>query len=397
MLKRLSLHLKVQEKEMAKGKAKIDSSGKGDAITSNFDVMNRNNISDSHRERGVTFYTARKRENWQNGPERVEKQICNNTADLVAQEEIISSSPLSSSLPIPVGSVPEQDEAETQLQSSHCAGDDRAETEVHSAATTSDGTATASDSDCSKGKSCEAEEVIVPGSEQNGDTKLDPPLAEEEHEGRTAETVAEKPLEEIKDGEDGSAAGVDQSPAITFYSNPTQNEDTESGDAIEAALLQVNSVSRTSEKKEELTRDAGDGDGAEAASSTHTQSGGFNGVELCEAAATPSGSEGKDRCECDDERGAGSTVNAEPPQTRDTADPFGFGCLDYVSDSQLNTIVLSEVEKEEDLGSPDHEDATDLICGLVRELSSLNRKVMASHRELENLRRSSKSSRSSIR
>lgn len=30
------------------------------------------------------------------------------------------------------------------------------------------------------------------------------------------------------------------------------------------------------------------------------------------------------------------------------------------------------VEKEEDFGSPDcHEDATDLICGLIRELSSL--------------------------
>ncbi|XP_037620271.1 chromatin assembly factor 1 subunit A-A-like isoform X1 [Sebastes umbrosus] len=360
----------------------------------------------TERERSH-FLQTQKRENEQNGPERVEKQICDNTADLVAQEEIKSSS--SSSPSIPVGSVTEQDGAEMKLQSSHCGGEDRAETEVHIAATTSDGTSAVSDPGCSKGKSCEVEGGIVPGPEQTDDTKSDPPAQEEllgnqeqqECEGGTAEIVAEKPQEQMRGGEDGSAA-VDQSPAITFYSHLTKNEETENQDAIEAVLPQVNSVTGTrDEKKEELTGDAADEDGAQAgASSTDTRSEEFNAVELCKAAATPGGSERKDSCDSDGEPGAGpSTVHAEPPHTSDTTDPFGSGYLDYVSDSQLNTIVLNEeeVEREEDLDSPDHEDATDLICGLIRELSSLNRKVMATHRELENLRRSSKSLRSSIR
>lgn len=43
-----------------------------------------------------------------------------------------------------------------------------------------------------------------------------------------------------------------------------------------------------------------------------------------------------------DEPAAGpSAVHADRSQTLSlTADSFGSGCLDYVSDSQLNTIVL---------------------------------------------------------
>ncbi|KAL3067279.1 hypothetical protein OYC64_017083 [Pagothenia borchgrevinki] len=313
------------------------------------------------------------------------------------------------------GGVTEQEEPDIQLESSHCGGQDREETEVLITVTTSDGTSAACDP---MGESCEVEGVIAPGPEQTADTKSDPPPTEEEKEellenpdqqepeGSAAEIPAEKPQEPIEDGEDGSAAAGDQSPAITLYSNPTQNEETENGDAMEAAVLQVNSDTRTSEKKEELTGGAGDGaedgagDGAEAgALPTDPQSGGSNTVKLCEAAALPSGSERKDSCDGDKEHSAGSTSNAEPLQTWDTTDPFGSGYLDYVTDSQLNTISLSEVDvmEEEDLGSPDHEDATELICGLIRELSSLNRKVMATHRDLENLRRSSKTSRSSTR
>ncbi|KAK5899783.1 hypothetical protein CesoFtcFv8_009218 [Champsocephalus esox] len=303
------------------------------------------------------------------------------------------------------GSVTEEEEPDIQLESSHCGGE---ETGVLITVTTSDGTSAACDP---MGESCEVEGVIAPGAEQTADTKSDPPPTEEEEllenpdqqepEDSAAEIPAENPQEPIEDGEDGSAAAEDQSPAITFYSNPTQNEETENGDAMEAAVLQVNSDTRTSEKKEELT--GGAGDGAEAgASPTDPQSGGSNTVKLCEAAAPPSGSERKDSvsdgttCDGDKEHSAGST---EPLQTWDTTDPFGSGYLDYVTDSQLNTISLSEVDvmEEEDLGSPDHEDATELICGLIRELSSLNRKVMATHRDLENLRRSSKTSRSSTR
>ncbi|KAK9539808.1 hypothetical protein VZT92_002302 [Zoarces viviparus] len=290
-----------------------------------------------------------------------------------------------------VGNVTEQEKAEMKLHSSHSGGEDRAEAEVHIAATASDGTSVVCDPGGSKGTSCEVEADMGPGPEQSGDTKSDLPAEEEEeeeellgnqvqqeHEGGTAESAAEKPQEQVKDGEDGSAAVV-QSPAFTFSSNTTQSEETEKRDAIEAAPLQV---SRT--REEELTGDAEDDDGAEAgASSTHTQSGGLSAVQLCEAAVTPGGPEKKDSWDSDGEPGAG-------PSTVNTTDPFGSGYLDDVSDSQLNAIILTEeVVMEED-----HEDATDLICGLIRELSSLNRTVMATHRELENRRRrSSKSSR----
>ncbi|XP_032394127.1 uncharacterized protein LOC116703470 isoform X3 [Etheostoma spectabile] len=337
----------------------------------------------TERERSH-FLQTQKRENGQSGPERAEKQICNDTADHVAPEKIVSSTP--------VGSVTEQSEAEIKLQPSHCEKDDRAETEVHIAVPTSDGTGTV----CDPG--CEVEGGIVLDPEQTGDTKSDSPaeelfvnLEQQELEGCTAEIVAKKPQEQIKDGEDGSAL-VDKSPAFTFDSNPTQNQETENRDAIEAALLQVKIATKAKDEKEESAVDAGDSDGPEAdASFPDTRSAESNAGELCKAAVTPSGSERKDSGDSDDK--------PEPPQTRDNADPFGSGYLDYVSDSQLNTIVLTEVmEKEDDLGYPDcQEDATDLICGLVRELSSLNRKVMATHRELENLRRSSKASRSSIR
>ncbi|KAG8015178.1 hypothetical protein GBF38_022499 [Nibea albiflora] len=244
------------------------------------------------------FLQTQKRENGQNGPERVEKQICKDTADLVTQEETISSPPLPSSLPVPGGSVTEQ--TDIKLQSSQSGGDDR---------------------------------------------------------------------------EDGSAV-VDQS--------PTQNVD------LEAAPLQVISETRaTNEKKEELADGAGEGDVAKAGASSMDTGGGFNcgSVELCKASLTPSGTEKNDSCDPHDEPGDGpSPLNA---------DLFGSGYLDFVSDSQLNTIALTE--EEDNLGSADCHDATDLMCGLIVELSSLNRKVMATHRELEILRRSSKSSRSSIR
>ncbi|XP_051241096.1 uncharacterized protein LOC127354861 isoform X2 [Dicentrarchus labrax] len=352
------------------------------------------------------FLQTQKRENGLNGPERVEL-ICNNTAGLVPQEEISSPS-LSSSLSIPASSVTEQEEELLKLQSSHCGGNDRAETEDHMAVTTSTGTSTECDPGCSKVKSCEAEGGTVPG-----DTKSDPPAEEvllgndeqqEIQQGGAAEIVAEKPQEQTKEGEYGSAVVV-QSPAISFYSNPTQSEGAENQDEIQAAPLHVNNVTRTrDEKKEELTDDAGDGNRAEAAaSSTDTRSGLLNcgSGELCKAAVTPSGSERKDSkwCDPDDEPGP-STLNTEHPQTVDTPDPFGSGYLDYVSDSQLNTISLAEeevMEGEEDLGYPDCPDATDLICGLIRELSSINQKVMATHRELENLRRSDKGSKSSTR
>lgn len=72
------------------------------------------------------FLQIQRRENGKSRVERVEKQIYNNTADVVAQEEIISShlcppSPQS----IPADRITEQTKAETELQSSVSAEDNR--------------------------------------------------------------------------------------------------------------------------------------------------------------------------------------------------------------------------------------------------------------------------------
>lgn len=71
------------------------------------------------------FLQTQKGENGQNRWERAEKQ--ETTADLKAQEEIIPSPPLSSSMSFPAGIVSEQKETEAQLQSSHSEGDDGSE------------------------------------------------------------------------------------------------------------------------------------------------------------------------------------------------------------------------------------------------------------------------------
>ncbi|XP_022611411.1 uncharacterized protein LOC111229378 isoform X2 [Seriola dumerili] len=288
------------------------------------------------------------------------------------------------------------------------------ENEVHIAVTTSDSTGTVCDPGCSEGKSCEAEGGTEAGPEQTSEPKSDQPAQDEVEEhlgnleqqreiaGSTSEIMTQTPetQQTRKEGEDRSTE-VDCSPAVSLYTNPTQSEESEKKDGSEASSLHVHTGTKTrSEGKEEMMADAVVGVEAEGSSSTFNQPGGLNcgSVELCEAAGTP-GSERKESCDPDDERGP-STVNTERTKTRDTTDPYGSGSLDYVSDSQLNTIVLIEevVMEEADPGSSDcHEDATDLICGLIRELSSLNRKVMATHRELENLRRGSKTPRSSNR
>ncbi|KAM7393856.1 hypothetical protein PAMP_020693 [Pampus punctatissimus] len=337
------------------------------------------------------FLQTQKREKVQNGLERVERQMYNNKDDLSAQEEIISSLSLPSSPPtIAAASVTEPRETEIILQSSHCERVDRAESED----STSDGISTVCDPGCSEGKSCEAER----GPEQTSDSQSDLPVEEEEAhlgnpeqqelEGSTAEIMAEIHKKQMKD----ELAEVE-----TCYSYQSQNEETEKQKDGREAAPQLHCVTITrDEKKEGMTGDAEDSNRAKAgASSTDTQREEFNcgSEELCQAAVTPGGSERKRNCGPDDKPAtSSSTMNAEDPQTRDTTGPFGSGCLDYVSDSQLNAIVWTEevvMDKDRD------EDATDLICGLIRELSSLNRTVMATHREIENLRRGSKSSRSS--
>ncbi|KAG7223793.1 hypothetical protein INR49_026476 [Caranx melampygus] len=116
-----------------------------------------------------------------------------------------------------------------------------------------------------------------------------------------------------------------------------------------------------------MMTDAGVGAEVEGGSLTFAQPGGLNGssVELCENAVTPAGSDRKDSCGLDDEPGSSTVNNTEHTQTSITTDPFGSGCMDYVEEEVM--------EKTADPGSSNHhEDATDLICGLIGELSSLN-------------------------
>ncbi|XP_017568270.2 uncharacterized protein si:ch211-286b5.2 [Pygocentrus nattereri] len=89
------------------------------------------------------------------------------------------------------------------------------------------------------------------------------------------------------------------------------------------------------------------------------------------------------------------TPATEFPQDHDVVP----SSLYSVTDSQLNSIALSlEVD---DPPIPEaflhQEDATELVCGLVKELSSLNRIVMAAHRETELLRRGNRPPKAQIR
>ncbi|XP_049325564.1 uncharacterized protein si:ch211-286b5.2 [Astyanax mexicanus] len=70
-----------------------------------------------------------------------------------------------------------------------------------------------------------------------------------------------------------------------------------------------------------------------------------------------------------------------------------------VTDSQLNSITLGmELEDQTTLeGFVHQEDATELVCGLIKELSSLNCIVMAAHKEMEVLRRGNRPPKAPIR
>ncbi|XP_066516806.1 uncharacterized protein si:ch211-286b5.2 isoform X2 [Hoplias malabaricus] len=89
------------------------------------------------------------------------------------------------------------------------------------------------------------------------------------------------------------------------------------------------------------------------------------------------------------------TAATETSQDHDFI-PFS---LYSVTDSQLNSIALSMELDDQPLpeGFVHQEDATELVCGLIKELSSLNRIVMAAHRETELLRHGNRSSKTSTR
>lgn len=172
----------------------------------------------------------------------------------------------------------------------------RAETEVCVTVTTLDGTSALCHPGCSEGKTGEAKGCTVPDPEQTDEPKSNQP-AEEKVEGdlgnlkqqEQEKSTGEIPVKQRQHGYDDSA-GVDCIPVITFYTNSSQNEETEKKkDGSEAAPLHV-CVTRT---RDEMMGDTG----AEAgAASTDSRSGGFSCgcVQLCETTVTPSNSERKD-------------------------------------------------------------------------------------------------------
>ncbi|XP_029919205.1 uncharacterized protein LOC115367382 isoform X2 [Myripristis murdjan] len=362
------------------------------------------------------FLQTQKRENGQNGTVGNERH----KSDKVGEEEMTCSASLSSPPSIAAVSVTEQIETDLKLQSGYCEVEDRAETDVHIAMTTSDGTRNGGDpAGSSEGHTCQADPSNVPHPAQVSDSELDPPAEDGEHlgvshalvgeeqqeqGGSTVETAVKKDETQTKDGDDGSGM-LDRDPGSTFPTNTSQNEgsEREQRDGSQASAGQMDSVvRRTNGRVEGTGGEAWDGDGDEAMASTRATKPGVlscGSVDVCSATVSPSGSAGEGNCGPKDTHGTGPAPgNTERPQTRLTPDPFGSGSLDYVSDSQLNSIVLIDdmMEHDWDLSSSDCcEDATDLVCGLIRELSSLNRTVMATHRELENLRRGNKVSRTS--
>lgn len=175
--------------------------------------------------------------------------------------------------------------------------------------------------------------------------------------------------------------------------NPFDNNQNESTPAAnKAILLQQDSHNTTVEEGDQAV---GQNDAIKQALSSDT--------EMCNGHVTHKGPEmnlgygPKELHDADI-----STLSMGPPRPvvyKVCSDQPGLGGLDDVTDSQLNTIVMTEevMNVEKGASAVDYEDGTELIRGLIRELSSLNRTVMATHREIENLRRRGKNLRNAIR
>lgn len=155
----------------------------------------------------------------------------------------------------------------------------RVEAEVHSAVTAVDSTSAVCYPGCSREQIPEDEEVIVPGSEQSGETNSGPPAdknllgnqEQQELKGHAANSMAQIPQQQVKDTGDGSLVEVDWCPTMSS--------------------LQVNAMPKNrNEKKEALICDADD-----RASSTNLQSAEFScgPVDVCDVTVSPGGSERK--------------------------------------------------------------------------------------------------------
>ncbi|XP_032419730.1 uncharacterized protein LOC116720531 [Xiphophorus hellerii] len=328
---------------------------------------------------------AQQRESVEEGAGSAGKAVCDETAEPLASEDDVPPNHLHSTPPHASADVREEREEEPQPD------DHQAETEVHSSVTDTDGTGTTSNPGCSEERDSEAKDGSLTDPELNGNTE---PIqlaqeGEEKHlenlQPPKVKDVALVPEIQTKSEEDLSPREQTNS----LHSFIAKQQEESDADAAHPQRCSVNGTA--DESKLEVTD--GNGGGEEGASSAATQSAELN----CEASLAPTAQEMSNSCDPnDDDDAAGpSVVHTERAPSRNPEDSSGSGVLDYVSDSQLNTIALIEEMKEGPDPSGHLEDATELICGLIRELSSLNRKVMVAHRELENLRR--KPSRSSVR
>ncbi|XP_061685001.1 uncharacterized protein LOC133505694 isoform X2 [Syngnathoides biaculeatus] len=299
------------------------------------------------------FLQMSKTVNGQTGREKVEEQMSKNKADV--ESSVLPPSLLPS--PVAVSSRPSEEEV---LRSSKDKPLDRPGTEVHIPATPSDVSDTVSKASCLYGKSQDHGEAPVTAPDPTVNTKSDPlAMDEEDH--------LENPNPQEVDCSSSN---------ITFSNQEVQRVAT-----------------KIDEKKHDVCSGSAncDEDKTNVLSANPHQGDDFGNV--CEVG--PSGdTKNNNMPSLDDEPGLGA-VSTEYPQTMNTNDLLGSGCFDFVSDSQLNNIPIEDQAESDKLVKPSghEEDASGLMRGLIKELSFLNRTVMAAHREIENMRRGSKMSK----
>ncbi|MED6269224.1 hypothetical protein CHARACLAT_031040 [Characodon lateralis] len=138
-------------------------------------------------------------------------------------------------------------------------------------------------------------------------------------------------MPEIQTGED-LLSKVPTDSLKTFFAKQQEEGDAEGADP------QMCRVKRTTDEGNLEMNDAMGDDGAEEGASPELN---CSSEKLHEASLTPAVQEMNYSCDPSDDPTAGpSVVHTEHTRTRDPEDSSGPGCVDYVSDSQLNTIVL---------------------------------------------------------
>ncbi|XP_051939286.1 uncharacterized protein LOC127612598 isoform X3 [Hippocampus zosterae] len=225
--------------------------------------------------------------------------------------------------------------------------------------------------------------------------RMDP--REEEVLHSSQDSAADRPKTAIDIPEEGSVLAPDPPVKEKEYclENPNPQEVDCGSSSVTSCDVEVQYVAiTTDEKMQDVCGDAVDCDEDKAdALSVRTQEGDCS-AKLCEAA--PSGVQETNDMPGHDNQHCSGAVKTEHPSTMSPTDFLGSGCFDFISDSQLYNIqLIEEQEIKERVAEPcgREEDASVLICGLIKELSFLNRTVMAAHREIENLRRGSKKTR----